>query len=184
MDTEGIQITVKKSAKARHMRITVKSDGTVVATQPVRANSERFYAFVKSKLGWVQKVLERMKGRRAKPAALQIRHTKKEYVILRKKAKILATERLEYFNQFYNFKYNKVFIKNQKTRWGSCSGKGNLNFNYKILFLAPRLCDYLIVHELCHLREMNHGPKFWELVAQQIPDYKRCSKELRLGNLE
>jgi len=86
---------------------------------------------------------------------------------------------LEYFNTFYNFKWGRVTIRNQKTRWGSCSKKGNLNFNYKIALLKPSQADYIIVHELCHLKEFNHGKNFWSLVAQTIPDYKEVRSSLR-----
>jgi predicted metal-dependent hydrolase len=82
-------------------------------------------------------------------------------------------------NSFYKFRFNKIFIKNQKTRWGSCSNKKNLNFNYKIVFLPDHLIEYLVVHELCHLKEMNHGKKFWRLVEQMIPHYIDAQKELR-----
>jgi predicted metal-dependent hydrolase len=95
-------------------------------------------------------------------------------------ARKIAMERLEYFNQFYQYKIGKVFIRNQKSRWGSCSSKGNLNFNYKIALLAPELLDYIIVHELCHLGEMNHSKNFWALVAKTVPDFKERKKKIRL----
>lgn len=100
-------------------------------------------------------------------------------VAKRAQARALVHARLEHFNQFYNFTYNKVFIKNQRTRWGSCSSNGNLNFNFKIITLAPELQDYLIVHELCHLKEFNHGKAFWDLVALQIPEYETLRKQLK-----
>lgn len=87
--------------------------------------------------------------------------------------------RINYFNKFYNFEINRVTIRNQSTRWGSCSSKGNLNFNYKIIYLRPKLADYLIVHELCHLKELNHSKRFWTLVEKTIPDYVKINKELR-----
>lgn len=87
--------------------------------------------------------------------------------------------RIKHFNSFYNFEISKVRIKNQKSRWGSCSSKKNLNFNYKVIFLRPELADYLIVHELCHLGELNHSKKFWALVQKIIPNYKKISRELR-----
>lgn len=95
------------------------------------------------------------------------------YKKYKEEARMLVHARLEYFNAYYNFSYKKVFIKNTKTRWGSCSSKGNLNFSYKILFLKPEEQDYLIVHELCHLKEFNHSARFWALVVQQCPDYKK-----------
>ena len=91
----------------------------------------------------------------------------------------LAKSRLEYFNVIYNFKYNKVVIRNQKTRWGSCSKKGNLNFNYKIALLPPKTADYIIIHELCHIGEFNHSKNFWDLVAKTMPDYKEVRGSLR-----
>jgi len=98
----------------------------------------------------------------------------------REQARNLVLARLAYFNQFYNFKINRVAIKNTYRRWGSCSSKGNLNFNYKIIYLRPELADYLIVHELCHLGEFNHSLKFHALVAKTIPNYVKVNKELRL----
>ncbi|KKQ28050.1 MAG: hypothetical protein US42_C0002G0005 [Candidatus Magasanikbacteria bacterium GW2011_GWC2_37_14] len=94
------------------------------------------------------------------------------------RAKKLINERLKFYNQFYNFKYNRLAIRRQKTRWGSCSSKKHLNFNYKLFFLPLELVDYVVVHELCHLAEMNHGKKFWQLVAQTIPDHKIRKKIL------
>jgi predicted metal-dependent hydrolase len=87
-------------------------------------------------------------------------------------ARALIQERIVYWNQFYKLHYNRIAIRNQGTRWGSCSTKGNLNFNYRLLFIAPELVDYVVVHELCHLAHFNHGKDFWTLVGQTIPDYK------------
>lgn len=91
----------------------------------------------------------------------------------------IVHERLIFFNKVYGFKYGRVTIRNVKTRWGSCSKKGNLNFNYRIVFLPKELADYLVVHELCHLGEFNHSQKFWDLVAKAQPNYKKLRKELR-----
>ena len=94
-------------------------------------------------------------------------------------AQELANSRISHFNTFYQFKINRIAIKNQKTRWGSCSKKGNLNFNYKIALLPHHLADYVIVHELCHLEQLNHSPKFWALVSKTIPDYKKIKREFK-----
>ena len=104
----------------------------------------------------------------------------KHYIEHKETARELALARLHHFNQHYNHEWKRVTIRNQRRCWGSCSSLKNLNFNYKIAFLPPHLADYIIVHELCHLMEMNHGPKFWELVAQQIPDYQAHIIELRI----
>jgi hypothetical protein len=97
----------------------------------------------------------------------------------RELARTFVENRISYFNKFYNFEINRVAIRNQGTRWGSCSSKKNLNFNYKIIYLKPVFADYLIVHELCHLGELNHSKKFWALVGKTIPEYAKINKELR-----
>ena len=99
--------------------------------------------------------------------------------INREQARIFVENKISFFNKLYNFEINRIAIKNTSTRWGSCSSKKNLNFNYKIIYLRPVFADYLIVHEICHLKEFNHSRRFWELVAKTIPDYAIINKELR-----
>ena len=97
----------------------------------------------------------------------------------KEEARKLVESKVEHFNRFYKFKINRIAIRNQKTRWGSCSSKGNLNFNYKIIYLEPKLADYLIVHEMCHLAEFNHSRNFWGLVSKAIPDFSEANSKLR-----
>jgi len=97
----------------------------------------------------------------------------------REQARKFVIGGLLYFNKLYNFKINRVLIKNTSTRWGSCSSKGNLNFNYKIIYLRPELADYLIVHELCHLGELNHSKRFWALVKRALSGYLELNRELK-----
>ena len=101
------------------------------------------------------------------------------YLTHKEQARTLIHERLEYYNQFYKLTYNRVAIRDQRRCWGSCSSKGNLNFSYKLLFLPPCLRDYVILHELCHLRELNHSSQFWETMAEVMPDYKNRATALR-----
>jgi predicted metal-dependent hydrolase len=101
------------------------------------------------------------------------------YLAHKEEARALVHAKLAEWNAYYGFTYKRVAIRNQRRSWGSCTSLKNLNFSYKILFLPTPLQDYLIVHELCHLAELNHGKKFWELVAQQIPDYKERMSELK-----
>jgi len=104
----------------------------------------------------------------------------KHYLEHKKAARELTLARLEHFNQHYRLKWNRVAIRNQRRCWGSCSSLKNLNFSYKLLFLPSHLQDYIIVHELCHLAELNHGPQFWALVAEQVPDHRAHRRELRM----
>ncbi|MCA9392553.1 M48 family metallopeptidase, partial [candidate division WWE3 bacterium] len=94
------------------------------------------------------------------------------------KAREIITRRVEYYAKKYNYSFNKLAIRNQKSRWGSCSKKGNLNFNYRIIFLPAKLRDYVIFHELCHLTELNHSKNFWLLVAREFPEYKDLRNQL------
>ncbi len=107
------------------------------------------------------------------------RNTGQKYLKHKEDARFLVEKRIIEFNKFYNFSYKKISIRNQRTRWGSCSKNGNLSFNYKIALLSPKMADYIIVHELCHLGEFNHSRNFWSLVEKTIPDYKEIRQALR-----
>lgn len=107
------------------------------------------------------------------------KYTKRDYKKYKENARALVLIKLHEFNKVYNFKWNRVAIRNQKSRWGSCSTKGNLNFNYKIALLPLHLAEYIIVHELCHLEEFNHSGAFWKLVSLTVPAYKSVQGELK-----
>lgn len=128
------------------------------------------------KFGWIVKRVRRVK------VARRLRHRAtpgaKHYQAHKERARILVHERLVHWNQFYSFEYKRVAIRNQRSRWGSCSTNKNLNFNYKLVFLPIELVDYVIVHELCHLKHFNHGAEFWATVAEQIPNYKVHKEKL------
>ncbi len=98
---------------------------------------------------------------------------------LRQKAKEYIPKRLEQFAKQFGEEYKRVTITKARTRWGSCSSKRSLNFSYRVMMLPPRLIDYIIIHELCHLTHMNHSRDFWRLVERRCPDYKIREKELR-----
>ena len=105
--------------------------------------------------------------------------SRQNYLQYKEHARALAHEKIVHYNMHYNFKVGRVTVRNQTSRWGSCSKQGNLNFNYRIALLPTRLSDYIVVHELCHLGEFNHSEKFWALVARTMPDWKTLRKELR-----
>jgi len=94
-------------------------------------------------------------------------------------ARELAKSRIAYYNELYHFAVSRISIKNTKSRWGSCSKKGNLNFSYKIVLLPLELADYVIVHELCHLGEFNHSRRFWALVAKALPNHVALRKRFK-----
>lgn len=133
------------------------------------------------KIGWlgVRRRFAAGRRRRRRPASPHVAH----YNEHKERARILIHERLTYWNTFYNCAYNKVAIRNQSTRWGSCSMKKNLNFNYRIALLPQELMDYVIVHELCHLIEFNHSPAFWACMARALPDHEARKGVLRAINM-
>ncbi len=103
----------------------------------------------------------------------------KHYLTHKEAARELVLARLAHFNTHYGYTFNRVAIRNTRRSWGSCTSLKNLNFSYKLLFLPPHLRDYIIVHELCHLVELNHGQEFWNLVAVCAPAYAEHVRELR-----
>ena len=107
------------------------------------------------------------------------RRNRRDYAKYKEHARSLVHARLAHFNQAYQFSWGRVAIRNQKSRWGSCSKRGNLNFSYRIALIAPELADYVIVHELCHLGEFNHSPRFWALVARACPEHRALRARLR-----
>lgn len=127
---------------------------------------------------WVFKRVRRVRRLRNIGQAFFVRRSKAEYVQHKEQTRILVNRKLTEFNTFYNFNIGRVAIRNQKSRWGSCSKKGNLNFNYRLALIPENLVDYVVVHELCHIGEFNHSKDFWNLVAQTIPDHVERRKEL------
>lgn len=103
----------------------------------------------------------------------------KHYLAHKEVARRFVHERVAAFARTHGFAYKRIAIRNTKRTWASCSELGNLNFHYKIIFLPEHLANYIIVHELCHLRELNHSKRFWAHVAAIIPDHKECRKALR-----
>ena len=175
LNQEKIPYTFRKSRRGKCMRLTIKNDATLVVSVPWRLSEEIAMKFVKEKANWI---LGKIKHFQSKKSSLPLA-TRKDYLKYKKLAREIAEKKLKYFNQFYNFSYNRISIRNQKTRWGSCSRSGNLNFSYRIIYLSEKLCDYIIIHELCHLGEFNHSKNFWALVERTVPEYKKIRKEIR-----
>ncbi|MCX6713880.1 MAG: M48 family metallopeptidase [Candidatus Vogelbacteria bacterium] len=166
---------IKKSKIARRLKIMIYHDGRVVVTLPFYFPAILARKFVDKKSDWIKKKLEYFSRKKLVAPVEKVGSYKKN----KETARAFVLARVGHFNQFFNFRFQKIFIKNQKTVWGSCSRRGNLNFNYKILFLPPELQDYIIVHELCHLGELNHSARFWKLVEKTLPDYLAVRKNLK-----
>lgn len=166
-----------KNPKARYLRISVKHTGALHVTSPLRLPQEKIEHFILEKESWILPKIDYFKSLPKQPTPQE---SKEDYLLFREKARLLVHNKITTLNADYNFSYNNVRIKNHSTLWGSCSRKGNLNFNYRIVHLDEKFVNYIVVHELCHLQEFNHSTRFWDLVAKVIPDHKTIRKELRL----
>ncbi len=178
LNNQNIDYHLKTSPRARNLRLTVCCDTGLVVTKPQGFADELVERFLQSKAGWILTKLEYFKNQvKSKPQA-----DPKAYRQNKKAALHLVRRLLTEYNQYYNFRISSFKIKNQKTRWGSCSRQGNLNFSYRLALLPEDLARYIVIHELCHLEQMNHSSNFWSLVAQTCPDYLQKRKRLRLFN--
>lgn len=172
-NNEVIKYTLKRSARVKHVRLQIDYNKGVVVIAPFHIKQHIIEQFILVKKKWIAKKLKFLAGKTF------IKSNKNDYHKFKYQALKLAQLKIKEWNKFYNFTFNSINIKNQKTRWGSCSKKKNLNFNYKIIYLNEKRLNYLIVHELCHLAEFNHSTKFWQLISQTIPDYAKIKKELK-----
>ncbi|MEA1926078.1 MAG: M48 family metallopeptidase [Patescibacteria group bacterium] len=165
---------IQKRRNAKRLTLSVRGDGSVALSIPYWSTYGEAYLFLDKKKEWIFEKTVSMKIN-----SMLSLGTKEDYLENRELARSFVKRRVECFNAHYRFRYNLIAIRNQRTRWGSCSENGNLNFNYRIIHLPGEYADYLIVHELCHLKELNHSARFWDLVSKTIPDCRMLAKKLR-----
>ena len=173
-----ISISIIRS-KRKSIGLEVRPDGCVLARIPARLSDRELKKFLDGHKEWVfqkKKLLEDRQKSRETSSALPVRELTPEDM---EKIKAKFLERVQYFSGLMEVTYGKFTIRSQKTRWGSCSGKGNLNFNYQLYYLTEKLLDYVVVHELAHRIHMNHSPAFWKEVEKYCPDHKECRRKLR-----
>lgn len=170
-----ISVNVIRS-KRKSLGLEVKPDLTVNVRIPNRTTDRELKQFIEKYRGWIlDKYLELKEAAEQKPTKAIPLPTKAEQQAI--SAKI--AERVFHYATIMELVCGKITIRNQKTRWGSCSSKGNLNFNYKLAYMPEEILDYVVVHELAHLRYMNHSGDFWNEVEKYIPDYRARKKWLR-----
>lgn len=169
LGTATYDYTLRKSFRARRLRLSISSGGALAVSAPLWVSSRFIERFLETHAAWIERTVARFRRADVHPLA---RGGKREYAQHKEAARTLAALRLAHFNRDYGFRYSAISIRNQKTRWGSCSKQGNLSFNYRIALLPPELADYVILHELCHLGVFNHSVRFWELVSRTMPDYR------------
>jgi predicted metal-dependent hydrolase len=179
--------TLKTSTRAHHLRITVSYDGSVTLTKPLKTPLHKAESFLASRTDWitsVQKQLERRRIRHEKlygaPIQLpRLRRGTAAYRAAQKEARTRVAGIVEAYAAKGGFTYASIAIRNQKTRWGSCSRTGTLSFNYRLIYLTPEELAYLVVHELSHTKHHNHGAGFWKEVERFMPEYKELRRSLK-----
>ncbi len=166
------------SSNRRSISIQITDDKKIIIKIPNGFPTHQLDAFLSDKKEWILKTYQSIPSKRE--LNIKERHRlealEKRY---RKVAKEYIPQRVAYFCQFTGGSYEKVVIRDQKTRWGSCSSNKTLSFNYRLMLAPPKILDYVVVHELCHLQHMNHSPDFWNAVEKVLPDYRESRKWLK-----
>ena len=187
-----MNITIIRSNR-KTLAIQINPDLSVTVRAPIYASQREIERILKEKEGWIQKHIEKIREQEAKRKETQGygengeqgEAIEREYLSseeihkLAQKALEYIPKRVSYFAEQIGVSCGGITIRNQKTRWGSCSSKGNLNFNCLLMLTPPEVIDYVVVHELCHRKEMNHSKAFWAEVEKVIPDYKKQVKWLK-----
>lgn len=155
--------------------LEVKRSGEIVARVPRHMRVAELKRMVENHLDWIVEKRAEIESAPVCDVPAWEELTQME----REKIRGIFMDRIGYYASIMKVTYGRVCIRNQKTRWGSCSSKGNLNFNYRLAYLPEELLDYVVVHELAHRKYMNHSELFWREVAQYYPEYRMCRKRLR-----
>ena len=173
-----IRVSVIRSAR-KSLGLEVRDANTVLARIPTRVSDRELKAFVENHRSWIlektEVMAEREENRKSTPAPPPELLSKTD----RKKNQLKNGKRVRHYCETMGVTVGYVTVKNQKTRWGSCSAKGNVNFNYQLAFLPDELLDYVVIHELAHRRHMNHSRAFWAEVEKYCPDYLERREQLK-----
>ena len=162
-------------SKRKSMTIQIKAHGQVIVRTPYRVSKRTVEQFLYAHQTWILEKQHQVIAAEAQQVHITGEERKQGIEL----AKKLIPERVAYFAKQMDVTYGRITIREQKTRWGSCSSKGNLNFNWKLVLFEPELLDYVVVHELAHRIEMNQSANVWIIVESVLPDYKERRKRLR-----
>lgn len=170
-------VEVRRS-KRKSAAIKITADMQIVVFVPLYVSDNEIERMVISKSKWIDEHMLKVQSTIDERSKLE-KITFEQVKELADQAVEYIPKRVKYYAEKENFAYNKITIKNLVSRWGSCSTKGNLNFNCLLMLTPDYVIDYIVVHELCHLREMNHSEKFWAEVEKIMPDYQRAELWLK-----
>ncbi len=162
----------------KSLGLEVRPDGQVVVRAPRRLGKAEIQKFVTEHESWIRKHLEKVRERQKSRQETK-KLSMEEIQSLADQALKVIPERVAYYAPKVGVDYGKITIRNQRSRWGSCSSKGNLNFNCLLMLTPPEVIDSVVVHELCHRKEMNHSARFYAEVLRVFPDYRKWNQWLK-----
>ncbi|MDL2302431.1 M48 family metallopeptidase [Lachnospiraceae bacterium OttesenSCG-928-D06] len=165
-----MKIEIRKSNR-KTISLEVNKNAEVIVRAPYYATDKQIEEWVQEKSSWIEKSIEKAKKRKELIGEQDLL-TIEELNKLAEQALSVIPKKVAYYAEKIGVSYSRITIRNQRSKWGSCSGKGNLNFNCLLMLAPSEVLDYVIVHELCHRKEMNHSPLFWKEVENVLPDYK------------
>ncbi len=183
----GIKYQLVRSSRTT-VAIQISREGEVVVRAPRGCPQSSIDAFVTEKQAWIERKVGEVRRRNAEREqagsgesrdVFRLPGSPKEEAVYRAQAAEVFARKAAYYAERMNVTFNKITIRDQKTRWGSCSSKGNLNFNWRLVLAPVPVLDYVVIHELAHCREMNHSSRFWDIVGEMMPDYRIYRKWLR-----
>lgn len=157
------------------MSLQIKESGVLLIRVPYEVTVKEAMDFAGRHERWVA---DRYKAA-VENQENKVQYSEEEKCDYKKRLRPVLLHRAAFYAEIMGVDYNRISIRDQKTRWGSCSAKGNLNFNWKLSLMPPEILDYVVVHELAHRREMNHSARFWSQVEQVLPDYKERRRWLK-----
>lgn len=169
----GYPIQLVRSSR-KTVAIQITRQGEVIVRSPRQCPQSLIDEFVSEKRPWIEQKMKEMKHNSFQPL-----HTPEEEQVYRAQAAEIFARKASYYAERMGVTYQRIAIRDQKTRWGSCSGKGNLNFNWRLVLAPAPVLDYVVIHELAHRREMNHSSRFWRIVEEIMPDYRTHRRWLR-----
>lgn len=172
-----MEIQIKRSNR-RTLSIEITQDAAVLVRAPQWVSMREINRFVTKKADWIEKHRAKMLVRMEERSEIK-KLTVDEISELAEKAIRELPPKVAYYAERLGVTYGRITIRNQRSRWGSCSSKGNLNFNCLLMLTPEYVQDYVVVHELCHRLEMNHSERFWKLVEMVIPEYPPAKKWLK-----
>lgn len=164
------------------LAIEVTAEGELIVRAPKRCRKAIIEAFLQEKQDWIERKRVERKDRRKDWESQQeamAPWSESDYQKARELARLVLTQKAGLYGSIMKVTYGRISIRDQKTRWGSCSTKGNLNFNWRLILAPEEIQDYVVVHELAHLKEMNHSPAFWAIVEEILPDYRKRRQWLK-----